>query len=70
MLKLIAVPLVFAMLTGCATGSGADLNQTSSLAELEARIDLLEEKLNLAMKSAATAKVDAAAALRLATEQE
>lgn len=56
------------MLAGCATGPGADLNQTASLADLEARINLLEEKLNLAMKSAAAAKVDAAAALRLATD--
>lgn len=57
-------------LAGCATGSGADLNRAATVEDLEARIEVLEEKVNQSLKSLAAAKVDAATALRLISAQE
>lgn len=54
-------------LFGCATGTGANLNEMASLENLEARVEVLEEKLNQALKSIATAKIDASTALQLMT---
>lgn len=54
-------------LSACATGTGANLNETASLEDLESRIEVLEEKLNQALKSIATAKIDASTALQLMT---
>lgn len=58
-------------LNACAAGAGANLNETASLENLESRVEVLEEKLNQALKSIATAKIDASTALQLITlEQE
>lgn len=54
-------------LSACATGSGANLNETASLENLESRVEVLEAKLNQALKSIATAKIDASTALQLIT---
>lgn len=64
--RLNAVALVLS-LSGCATGTGANLNETASLEDLESRVEVLEEKLNQALKSIATAKIDASTALQLVT---
>lgn len=66
MIRLIALALLLS-LSACATGTGANLNETASLEDLESRIEVLEEKLNQALKSIATAKIDASTALQLMT---
>lgn len=53
--------------SGCASKSaGADLNRQASIAELEARIEALEKKINQALKQSATARIDASTALAIA----
>lgn len=67
-LRYLVLPLICSsVLTGCATGAGANLNETASLENLESRVEVLEEKLNQALKSIATAKIDASTALQLMT---
>lgn len=58
-------------LSACATGPGANLNETAALEDLESRVEVLESKLNQALKSIASAKIDASTALSImALEKE
>ena len=51
-------------LAGCATGDALD----ARIQPLEEKIAELEEKLNAALQSSASAKIDAATALNIATK--
>ena len=53
------------LLAGCASPGG-----DARMAELEQRLDTLEDKTNRALQNAAAAKVDASTALLIATQDE
>lgn len=59
--KVLAILVVAGAMSGCATMEERDA--------LETKVEALEKKVNMALRNAATAKVDAATALHITTSK-